>query len=64
MACNRKVDQFKDLLLEEGYLVATNDLLQRITQGLVKGAKLCLNPYFFGWLEKYSSHVKNKSKDF
>ena len=21
-------------------------------QGLVKGAKLCLNPYFFGWLEK------------
>ena len=19
-------------------------------QGLVKGAKLCLNPYFFGWL--------------
>ena len=22
------------------------------TQGLVKGAKLCLNPYFFGWLEK------------
>ena len=22
MACNRKVDQFKDILLEEGYLVA------------------------------------------
>ena len=22
------------------------------TQGLVKGAELCLNPYFFGWLEK------------
>ena len=22
------------------------------TQGFVKGAKLCLNPYFFGWLEK------------
>ena len=21
-------------------------------QGLVKGAELCLNPYFFGWLEK------------
>ena len=21
-------------------------------QGIVKGAKLCLNPYFFGWLEK------------
>ena len=21
-------------------------------QGLVKGAKLCLNPYLFGWLEK------------
>ena len=21
-------------------------------QGLVKGAKLCLNPNFFGWLEK------------
>ena len=21
-------------------------------QGLLKGAKLCLNPYFFGWLEK------------
>ena len=39
-------------------------------QGLVKGAKLCLNPYFFGWLEKwvgwlqkYSLHVENKSKD-
>ena len=23
-----------------------------LRQGLVKGAKLCLNPYFFGWLEK------------
>ena len=22
-------------------------------QGLVKGAELCLNPYFFGWLEKW-----------
>ena len=22
-------------------------------QGLVKGTKLCLNPYFFGWLEKW-----------
>ena len=22
-------------------------------QGLVKGAKLCLNPYFFDWLEKW-----------
>ena len=21
-------------------------------QGLVKGVELCLNPYFFGWLEK------------
>ena len=21
-------------------------------QGLVKGAELCVNPYFFGWLEK------------
>jgi len=21
-------------------------------QGLVKGAKLCLNPYFFSWLKK------------
>ena len=29
-------------------------LLQNLgfTQSLVKGAKLCLNPYFFGWLEK------------
>jgi len=25
---------------------------QSSTQGLVKGAKLCLNPNFFGWLEK------------
>ena len=40
-------------------------------QGLVKGAKLCLNLYFFDWLEKwvswllkYSLHVENKSKDF
>ena len=24
----------------------------RRNQGLVKGAELCLNPYFFGWLEK------------
>ena len=23
------------------------------TQGLVKGVELCLNPYFFGWLEKW-----------
>ena len=22
------------------------------SQGLVKGAELCLNPYFFGWLKK------------
>ena len=22
-------------------------------QGLVKGANLCLNPYFLGWLEKW-----------
>ena len=35
-----------------------------VIQGLVKGAKICLNPYFFGWLEKYSLHVKNKSHDF
>ena len=42
-----------------------------LSQGLVKGAELCLNPYFFGWLEKwvgwqykYSLHVENKSKDF
>ena len=49
------------------------DNLNRIcdNQGLVKGAELCLNPYFFGWLEKwigwlqkYSLHVKNKSQDF
>ena len=32
-------------------------------QGLVKGAELCVNPYFFGWLYKYSLHVENKSKD-
>ena len=24
------------------------------TQGLVKGAKLCLNPYFFSWLREVS----------
>ena len=23
-------------------------------QGLVKGVELCLNPYFFGWLEEVS----------
>ena len=23
-----------------------------VTQGLVKGVDLCLNRYFFGWLEK------------
>ena len=23
-----------------------------VIQGLVKGAKICLNPYFIGWLEK------------
>ena len=23
---------------------------ERSNQGLVKGAELCLNPYFFGWL--------------
>ena len=28
------------------------DLKFYVNQGLVKGAKLCLNPYFFGWLEK------------
>ena len=33
------------------------------TQGLVKGEKLCLYPDFFGWLEKYSLHVKNESQD-
>ena len=26
--------------------------LHSLNQGLVKGAKLCLDPYFFGWLEK------------
>ena len=26
--------------------------MESSTQGLVKGAKFCLNPYFFGWLEK------------
>ena len=39
-------------------------LFNLFNQGLVKWAKLCLNPYFFGWLEKYSLHVENKSKDF
>ena len=29
-----------------------NNAMKRVGQGLVKGAKLCLNPYFFGWLEK------------
>ena len=36
--------------LEVSYKV--DRLLTGLTQGLVKGAKLCLNPYFFGWLEK------------
>ena len=27
------------------------------SQGLVKGAKLFLNPYFFGWLEKRTSLI-------
>ena len=26
--------------------------LKGLHQGLVKGAELCLNPYFLGWLEK------------
>ena len=30
-----------------------NALYMGFNQGLVKGAKLCLNPYFFGWLEKW-----------
>ena len=28
------------------------DLIFPVAQGLVKGLELCLNPYFFGWLEK------------
>ena len=32
-------------------------------QGLLKGEKLNLYPDFFCWLEKYSLHVENKSKD-
>ena len=32
-------------LTQEGYIEELS------TQGLVRGAKVCLNPYFFGWLE-------------
>ena len=31
-------------------LFAERNINMRWNQGLVKGAKLCLNPYFFGWL--------------
>ena len=30
----------------------TYSVIDYVNQGLVKGAELCLNPYFFGWLEK------------
>ena len=32
--------------------VKNEQKIKAYTQGPVKGAKLCLNPYFFGWLEK------------
>ena len=33
------------------------------SQGFVKGEELSSNPYLVGWLEKYSLHIKDKSKD-
>ena len=34
-------------------LLGERGCLMSLHQSLVKGAKLCLNPYFFGWLEKW-----------
>ena len=34
------------------FITSTNGQYKTHTPGLVKGAKLSLNPYFFGWLEK------------
>ena len=42
---NEKVD---DKPIRKGSKVS---IIIRASQGLVKGVKLCLNPYFFGWLE-------------
>ena len=51
---------------EQVSIIRTESSIKWPIQGLVKGAELCLNPYFFGWLEKWvgSLHVKNKNKDF
>ena len=61
------------LLVCKGKIEEKNIILYQLAadQGLVKGAKLCLNSYFFwlagevSWLaQKYSLNVENKSKDF
>ena len=37
---------------QNGLLIKEKTNNVSCNQGLVKGAELCLNPYFFGWLEK------------
>jgi len=38
-------------MLNGHWLIAIFGKNMTLSQGLVKGAELCLNPYFFGWLE-------------
>ena len=47
------VDDLLDFIVSSESLGnKTKCLIDTIAQGLIKGAELCLNPYFFGWLEK------------
>ena len=47
---NNFLDRFDPL--DYHSLLQSQKQLVSEAQGLVKGAELCLNPYFFGWLEK------------
>ena len=43
---------FSALVFKNMILHLRNSVLVYWNQGFIRGAKRCLNPYFFGWLEK------------